>query len=232
MSFKILFFLLIFSSCALFRESKEREMPPNLVTGQNLNLTKASEIKKALLMNSSMAGGDFKIAVFPLTPKYLELNERAWNKKKNWLSPEELEKTISAQTISYTNHRTCFNIKLDVGRFNKMTDFKKWRGELVHKQGQKYPLKWVTASHENSVKTVKVQNFQGTKLNFHKKGKLCTTRNVPQLEKGFTINLEPNWIPFPFDDKFEITWNFDEYKKVDGQLIKVQRKKKKRHPWQ
>lgn len=229
---KLLPIMMILSSCAFFSTPKERELPPSLMTGKNLDIKNPTALKQALLMKSSMAGGDFKMKVFPITAEYIQLNEQSWNQKKNWLSREELATTIAAQTKSYTRDRTCFSVELDVGRFDKMTDFKKWKGEVVDKEGNKYPVTWEHSSHDKPVKVVTIANFQGKKYNYIKKGKVCTSRKVATLTTKFTLNLEPTWIPFPFDDKFEITWEFDQYKKVNGEMVKVKKIKKKRHPWQ
>ena len=223
--------IFLFSSCAFFSPPKEMERPPSLVTGIDAKFVSPTEIKSRLLMTDSMAGGDFKLRAFPLTAPYIEMNEQAWNRKKKLLSAAELAKTIAAQKKSFSEDRSCFKLELDVGKYAKMAKFKRWRGEIVDRQGVKYPLKWTAESLQAKVSSHRVKNFQGQKQNFKSQGRACTMTPVA-LELGFTMHLSPDWIPFPFDDKFALTWAFDEYKKVDGELIKVQKKKKKRHPWQ
>jgi hypothetical protein len=56
-------------------------------------------------------------------------------------------------------------------------------------------------------------------------GVACTYAK-PQLNKGFGLKIKPNFVQFPFDSTAKLFWEFPEIKIVDGEEVKVEKKKR------
>jgi hypothetical protein len=226
----LIILLLSFSSCSYFAPTapkKTDDITYFYLTGKKRpneisNTPATKDIRKNLEENMTMAGGNYEVSILPLSRPYLRaqwqerIQERGLNKVDQERMWNEFEK-------EYLQAKTCFELNYSVLRWEKVSNLKDWKLEMIDHHKTSHPMNWKKTDLKKMPARTKVQRSGDNLDKWLNDGHACVDTKVP-LDKGFSVKVTPSFVQFPFDSSSTLHWRFATYVQKDGKEIKVQKK--------
>lgn len=216
----LIFFL---SSCSIF-SSKKVNNSPHLVTGGGDEATMSSdEIAKNLKRSTTMGGGIYELSAIPLTSPYLE---RRWSElaQSRGLQAADAKKGRQYNISRFVKNKTCIEFYYSVTRFEDSKNLSQWKLS-IEVEGEVIPLNWVEGwqADQSFVSEHRTPTHMDKK--WHNQGIACSSNELP-IWKGFELQIESAYVPWPFSSKASIDWIFEALTKEDEAAVEARKKKK------
>ncbi len=214
----VLLFLL--GACSLFTPYAP-DYSAAYITGESLHdQMPADAIREKLTRKTTMGGGTYELALYPLTRPLISAQVRALSLERG-LTPEEEAQLLSSRVVDLVERQSCFYFDYKVLRFEQVATPSEWmvwiltdlpevgEGEeaLQESSGRNYPLQWDQPARAP---------IQGEEMKVHDRVPAwsnwaigCTSRPLP-LEKGFSAKIKVSYVNWPFSDETRMDWNFQD----------------------
>lgn len=220
--------LFVTSSCALFRKHQDyAEIMQTYLApteGRDEKLT-SEEIKKVLTKDESMAGGNYKFKITPISDRLV----KAYYKEmsfKNGLTAKEQEDLWKKMKERYMTNKTCLHFEYEVIKHQKAKELNSWKLQFKDRAGQLYPVTWNERPLFSMPAKTKIQRSGNLLEQWIYEGTGCTDTDLP-LEEEFAVHLKPAFVQWPFSSSKTIWWEFDRTVKGEEGEEKVIKKKKR-----
>lgn len=215
------------TSCAFFqkKENYDEIMQDYLrpTEGRNEELS-SKQIKKVLMKEDSMAGGNYQIKLFPITDRMV----KAYYKElafKNGFNEREKERLWKELSEEYLNDKTCLHFEYEVVKFKKVKDLKSWNLEFLDFNKQNYPITWKDKPLFSMPAMTKIRRSGNLVEQWLYEGTGCTDTIIP-LEKEFGVKITPAYVQWPFPSSKEFWWEFDRKENNYGKEEVIKKKKR------
>ncbi len=222
------------ASCSLFTK-KEIDYSDKYVTGLGLDKNvSAEEIKKNLLRESSMGGGNVQLSAYPFTKALVErmVDETAAVRALTSSRKKELAERLDKE---YLAAKTCFQIDISTKRTNKLASLSEW--SLMARDGMQYQsaLTWRQEDYIKPVITGKFDDFTGASPIYYLSGVACSASPL-DVRSGIQLTITASEMNFPFSRSETLTFTFDQHEFKGGEVIQVEeageKEKKPNRPYQ
>lgn len=223
----LLLFFVLLSSCSAFGP-RVIDYSDSYVTGLGSEALTSEEIKINLSRSISMAGGNYKISVYPITISYINSLSRETSEVKG------LRKKTSKQFKKklykrFLDNKVCLNLEILVTEFKEVSKLESWKLSLIDSNNIAYALAWLPESRSFSGLPATVtsmrSSYHGKEEIWSMVGQACAKAEVT-MKKGFKVIFTPSFVQWPFPDEVTEEWSFNYTEIIKGK--EVFRKKKER----
>lgn len=205
-------FPLLLNSCSLFQHE-----------GPKIELDKMThhELKNHYKKTETLAGKTFHATITPMIPSLMQKDytQKAYNLN---LSSKEVQNSYKKEIKLLDQGRTCFKTQLKIERPNSMkaADFKNWMAEVEDSEGNQYFIEWLAETLKTIPHKTLRNTYHGKSLVWLNKGIGCIKAKV-NINHGLklTMNLDKQFVPWPFGSKMEINWPAHQFKLLNGKKV-------------
>lgn len=194
---------LLLTSCSLF-QSKLRDTSHyyDYFTKEKVEGRTSSQIMKDLLHKEYMAGGDYKLRIFPIVSSFVYQYTKELSSSRG-LSKEQETELRQDMLNKYITGKTCIDFEIDVILREQVSNVKSWKLSLIDYKDQPFELEW----REPESEPIKSYTTRGvdTLETWSHRGVACTPTEIP-LERGFKVKAKAAYVRFPFDKTQQFTW--------------------------
>lgn len=212
---KILFLILVsllFSSCSLFmHEGPKKE----------LNKMTFHELKNHYKKTETLAGKTFHATLIPMIPSFMRKDYKQMGSDLN-LSLMEIQNKFKKEMDLINQGLTCFRADLKIERPNsqKAAQFKNWVAEIEDSKGHQYFLEWHPDTLMTNPSRGETRTYHGKSITWVNQGIGCIRTRL-DIEEGLklTMNLDKEFVPWPFGSQVIINWPAHQFKVVKGKKV-------------
>ncbi len=220
---KILFILLIASSCSLL-PTKAPEPSPHLITGgPDISGLSSTEMENLLRKSTTMGGGIFLLEAIPLSRPYLEKKWKEQAEARS-LNKANYQSGLKQNVSQFLEQKTCIEFSYSVTRFEKTKDISNWN-IAIELEDEKFDLSWVNPEDQSNTFVSEQPTATHMDKRWHNKAIACTPVEL-NLWRGFTLKIKSAYVPWPFSEEDSIDWIFEALTKEDEAAVEELKKKK------
>jgi hypothetical protein len=222
--------ILSLSSCSTFKGGDSIDYSESYVTGQGTEFISSEVIRKNLLREKTMAGGNYDLKVFPITKAYINSFRKEFAAGRNFTT-SQTKRLFKSLNEKYITSKACMDVNITIKEFEKVNKLENWKLTLIDSKNIVYSLRWLPEAPSNISLPMAIgsqrNTYHGKETMWFLAGRACASADL-ELRKGFKLVFRPSFVQWPFEDEQKIAWSFNYTEIIDGKKVLKKKKEKKK----